>query len=73
MPAIKPKCLILCFIRDATKPGEYFVRLSVPNADSRNSMASVNDPTEGELKWIPALDIDRIEPTKDNLGFCIHI
>ena len=36
-------------------------------------MASIHDSTGGEVKWIPALDIARIEPTKNNLGFCIHI
>jgi hypothetical protein len=72
-PVIKHKDLILCYIRDATKPGEYFIRITVPNTDNRNSMASIHDVAEGEVKWIPALDVERIEPTKDNLGFCIHI
>lgn len=73
-PDIKRKDLVLCFIRDATKPGEYFIRITLPNTNSSNSMASIHDTTAGgEVKWIPALDVARIEPTKDNLGFSIHI
>ena len=73
-PEIKRKDLVLCFIRDTTKPGEYFIRITMPNTNSSNSMASIHDASAGgEVKWIPALDVANIEPTKDSLGFCIHI
>lgn len=55
---IKRKDLVVRFIRDATKKGEYFVRITMPNNDSKSSNLNMHDELPGgEVKWIPVLDI----------------
>ena len=56
---IKRKDLVVRFIRDATKKGEYFVRITMPNNDNKSSNLNIHDELlpGGEVKWIPVLDI----------------